>query len=118
MKLGFFTAILPECSFDEVADFAAANQFFCIEVACWPSGKAERKFAGVTHIDVANLTQSQADDLNGICAQRRISISALGFYPNPLDPDPTVSKQAVDHFKKVVAAAQNLGFKKPITLLG
>src|SRR5437016_23733 len=111
MKLGFFTTILPDLSFNEVVDFAAANQFSCLEGACWPAGKADRKFAGVTHIDVSNLTQSQADDLNAMCEQRRISISALGFYPNPLDPDPVVSKGAIEHFKKVVVAAQKLGLK-------
>jgi sugar phosphate isomerase/epimerase len=118
MKLGFFTAILPDLSFDEVLDFAANNNFSCLEVACWPAGKAERKFAGVTHIDVSNLTQSRADDLNGQCAARNISISALGYYPNPLDPDPAVSKKSVDHFKKVVLAAEKLGLKNANTFVG
>ena len=118
MKLGFFTAILPDLTFDEVLDFAAANSFSCLEVACWPAGKAERKFAGVTHIDVNDLTQARADDLNGQCVARNVSISALGFYPNPLDPEPTVSKSAVDHFKKVIVAAQKLGLKNANTFVG
>jgi sugar phosphate isomerase/epimerase len=63
-------------------------------------------FAGVTHIDVTGLTQAQADDINGLCASRKVSLSALGFYPNPLDPDPIVSKKAVEHFKKVIVAAK------------
>ena len=118
MKLGFFTAILPDRSFNEVLDFAGANHFSCLEVACWPSGKAERKFAGVTHIDAVNLTRTQADDLNALCVQRRVNISALGFYPNPLDPDPAVAKRAVDHFKKVIVAAQRLGLKNANTFVG
>jgi len=118
MKLGFFTAILPDRTFTEVVDFAAANHFSCLEVACWPAGKAERKFAGVTHIDVTSLTRTQADELNGLCVQRGVSIAALGFYPNPLDPDPEVSKHAVAHFKKVIAAAQRLGLKNANTFVG
>jgi sugar phosphate isomerase/epimerase len=118
MKLGFFTAILPDRSFIEVIDFAAANHFSCLEVACWPAGKAERKFAGVTHIDVTDLTRAQADDLNAQCVQRRVSISALGFYPNPLEPDPVVARQAVNHFKKVIVAAQKLGLKNANTFVG
>jgi sugar phosphate isomerase/epimerase len=118
MKLGFFTAILPDRSFTEVIDFAAANHFSCLEVACWPAGKADRKFAGVTHIDVTDLTRAQADDLNAQCVQRRVSISALGFYPNPLDPDPVVARQAVNHFKKVIVAAQKLGLKNANTFVG
>ncbi len=118
MTLGFFTAILPDLSFDEVLQFAAQNKFSCLEVACWPAGKAERKFAGVSHIDVTGLTQSQADDLNALCASRGVSISALGFYPNPLDPDPAVSKHAVEHFKKIIVAAQKLGLQNANTFVG
>lgn len=118
MKLGFFTAILPDLSFDEILDFAAQNDFSCLEVACWPSGKAERKFAGVTHIDVTDFTQARADDLNARLANRQVSISALGYYPNPLDPDPATSKQAVDHFKKVIVAAQKLGLNNANTFVG
>jgi sugar phosphate isomerase/epimerase len=118
MKLGFFTAILPELTFDEVLDFAGSNDFSCVEVACWPSGKAERKFAGVTHIDVTDLTQAGADAINSTCAARNVSISALGFYPNPLDPDPAISRKAVDHFKRVIVAAQKLGIKNANTFVG
>jgi sugar phosphate isomerase/epimerase len=118
MKLGFFTAILPDLSFDEVLDFAGSNHFSCVEVACWPSGKAERKFAGITHIDVTDLTQAGADAINSACGARNVSISALGFYPNPLDPDPAISRKAVDHFKRVIVAAQKLGIKNANTFVG
>ena len=118
MKLGFFTAILPDLSFEQVLAFAAENNFSCLEVACWPSGKAERKFAGVTHIDVANFSQAQADDVNAQCQNHRIIISGLGYYPNPLDPDPAVSKNAVDHFKKVIVAAERLGLHNANTFVG
>jgi sugar phosphate isomerase/epimerase len=118
MKLGFFTAILPDLTFEQVLRFAAENGFSCVEVACWPAGKAERKFAGITHIDVAGFTQAQADDINALCAQRGVAISALGYYPNPLDPDPVVSKKAVDHFKQVILAAEKLGLKNANTFVG
>ncbi|HTL58791.1 MAG TPA: sugar phosphate isomerase/epimerase [Candidatus Limnocylindrales bacterium] len=118
MKLGFFTAILPDLSFEQVLAFAAENNFSCLEVACWPSGKAERKFAGVTHIDVADFSQAQADDVNAQCQKHRIIISGLGYYPNPLDPDPAVSKNAVDHFKKVIVAAERLGLHNANTFVG
>ena len=118
MKLGFFTAILPDLSLEKVIEFAAHNRFTCLEVACWPTGRAERKFAGVTHIDVNGFTKTQADDINGLCSRHEISISALGYYPNPLDPDPTISKRAVDHFKSVILAAENLGWKNANTFVG
>jgi sugar phosphate isomerase/epimerase len=118
MKLGFFTAILPDLSFDQVLDFAAAQRFRCLEIACWPAGRAERKFAGVTHIVVDGLTRMQADDINGRCARRAVAISALGYYPNPLDPDPVASKKAVEHLKRVILAAGKLGLKNVNTFVG
>ena len=118
MKLGFFSAILPELSFDQLLDFAGHHHFSCLEIACWPSGKVDRKFAGVTHIDVTSLGQAKADELKALCASRGISISGLGYYPNPLDPDPTVSKNAIDHFKKVILAARKLGLQNANTFVG
>ncbi len=118
MKLGFFTAILPDLSLERVVEFAARNHFACLEVACWPAGKAERKFAGVTHIDVQGFTKTRADEVNALCARHGVSISALGYYPNPLDPDPTISKRAVDHFKAVILAAEKLGLKNANTFVG
>jgi len=118
MQLGFFTAILPDLSFEQVLEFSARHQFACLEVACWPVGKAERKFAGVTHIDVDNLTAARADDIRAQCAEHGVSISGLGYYPNPLDPDPAVSRRAVDHFKRVVRAAAKLGVGRANTFVG
>ena len=55
MQLGFVSAIFPELSLEEVFHFASEEGFGCVEVMCWPSGKADRRYAGVTHLDVANL---------------------------------------------------------------
>jgi len=118
MNLGFFTAILPDLPLKSVLEFAAANSFSCLEVACWPAGKAERKFAGVTHINVTGLSNTEADDIKGLCSDHGLTISALGYYPNPLDPDPNTSKKAVDHFKQVIRAAEKLGIKKANTFVG
>ena len=94
MKLGFVSAILPELNLDEVLAFAARDKFSCVEIMCWPVGKAERKYAGVTHLDVTTLTRTRADDVNALCTKHGVSISALGYYPNALDPNPAVSKAA------------------------
>jgi sugar phosphate isomerase/epimerase len=118
MKLGFFTAILPDLTFEQVLAFAAQNNFSCLEVACWPTGKAERKFAGVTHLNVSEFTKVQADDLNALCQRHGVSISALGYYPNPLDPDPEISKKSIEHFKKVILAAEKLGLRNANTFVG
>lgn len=118
MKLGFVSAILPELSLDRVLAFAAAERFACVEAMCWPVGKAERKFAGVTHIDVATLTRTAADDINALCARHKVSLSGLGYYPNPLDPDPATAKVAAQHLRKVIAAAPKLGLRNVNTFVG
>ncbi len=109
MQLGFVTAILPELSLEEVLRFARDEAFSCIEVMCWPVGKAERKFAGVTHLDVTRFTQAQAEDTLALSRQYGVALSALGYYPNPLDPDPARSKRIVAHLRRVILAAEKLG---------
>lgn len=118
MQLGFVSAILPELSLEQVLAFASAEGFGCVEMMCWPTGKAERKFAGVTHVDVDGLTRAQADDINGLCARHGVAISALGYYPNPLDPDPAVAGKAVAHLKKIIQGAEKLSLKTVNTFVG
>ncbi|PYI84152.1 MAG: AP endonuclease [Verrucomicrobia bacterium] len=118
MKLGFVSAILPELPLEQVLAFARDEGFGCVEAMCWPVGKAERKFAGVTHVNVIGFTQSQADDVNALCGKYGVSLSGLGYYPNPLDPDPAVAKHCVEHFKKVIVAAEKLGLKNVNTFVG
>lgn len=118
MKLGFVSAILPDLSLSDVLTFAAAEGYACVEAMCWPAGRAERRFAGVTHIEVDGLTQAGADDINALCADRGVALSALGYYPNPLDPDPEAAGRCQDHLRKVIAAASLLGLETVNTFAG
>lgn len=118
MKLGFVSAILPELSLEQVLAFARDEQFSTVEIMAWPVGRAERRYAGVTHVDVTTLTPTRADDLNDLCGTYGVSMSALGFYPNTLDPDPDVSKAAVDHLKKAMKGAAMLGLKLVTSFVG
>ena len=118
MKLGFVTAILPEFSLDELLAFARAEDYDNIEVMCWPVGPAERRFAGVTHIDVVGFTQAKADDVNALCQKHGVGISALGYYPNPLSGDAAESSQAIAHLYKVIDAAKLLGLDVVNTFIG
>ena len=63
LTLGFVSAILPDLNLEEVLAFAASNGFSCVELMCWPQGKAERRYAGITHIDVVGFTKSLAIEL-------------------------------------------------------
>jgi sugar phosphate isomerase/epimerase len=85
---------------------------------CWPVGRAERKYAGVTHVDVAEFTQARADDVNALAQKHGVAISGLGFYPNALDPDPAVAGAAVAHIRRVIRAAELLGVRQFNTFVG
>ena len=111
MRLGFVTAILPELSLDEVLAFAAAEGFACVEAMCWPVGRAERKYAGVTHVDVTGFTPAKADAVLAACNRHGVGLSGLGYYPNALDPDPAVAGAAVSHLRQLIAAAPLLGLQ-------
>lgn len=118
MKLGFVSAILPDLSLTEVAQFAARHGFATVEVMCWPLGKAERRYAGVTHIDVANFTHDDAARVHDIMAAAGVTISALGYYPNPLVPDQAEGQVYIDHIKQVILAAELLGLEVINTFIG
>ena len=118
MKLGFVSAILPELSLEKVMDFAAAEGFQCVELMCWPKGKAERRYAGVTHIDVARFGDKEAQRVKTMCKEKGVAISGLGYYPNPLAPDQGEAKVYIEHIKKVITAAAKLGVNQMNTFIG
>ena len=118
MKLGFVSAILPELSLEEVLTFARQERFACVELMCWPYGKAERKYAGVTHLDVHGFSAAKADVVRELAGRNGVDISALGYYPNPLDPDVEASGVAISHLREVIEAAQLLGLSTVNTFAG
>jgi len=118
MKLGFVSAILPDLSLEEVADFAAAEGYECVELMCWPVGKAERRYAGVTHIDCARFAAADAARVNKTMAAKGVEISGLGYYPNALAPNPEEARVAVEHIKRVIVAARLLGVNRMNTFIG
>lgn len=118
MRLGFVSAILEDLELREVLEFASANDYECVEVMCWPKGKAERRYAGVTHIDVSDFDRQKADEVHALIAQTGVTISALGYYPNPLSADPEERQVAAGHIRKVIDAAALLGLDTVNTFIG
>jgi len=119
MKLGLLTAAFGMLSLDEVADWASANGFEALEIACWPAGEgAARRYSGVSHIDVASLDDARASEIVEGLARRGLTISALAYYPNPLSPDAEAREVAHDHLRQVIAAAPKLGVDTVGTFVG
>jgi sugar phosphate isomerase/epimerase len=118
MKLGFVSAILPDLSLREVAHFAGQAGFTCVELMCWPVSKAERRYAGVTHVDVTSFSRAHADDVAETLAAEGVELSGLGYYPNPLSPDRDEAQKCIKHLQKVIRAAPLLGCDRVNTFIG
>lgn len=118
MKLGLVSAILPDFTFEEVIDYAAEAGFGSVEICCWPVGKAVRRYAGVTHIDVDNIDDGKLEYYKNYAKASNVEISSLGYYPNPMDHDQEAAKVAQDHIKKLIGVSAEMGINMVTTFLG
>lgn len=118
MKLGIFSAIFDQSNFEEMIDIVAENGLECVEVACWPQGKAERRYAGVSHIDTKNLTPEKAQEILAYCEKKHVEISSLAYYPNPLDENLEKRQEAIDHLYTLIDASKLLGVDLVTTFIG
>lgn len=120
MKLGFVSAILDQSGYEEMMDIASDLGFQCVEVACWPQGKAERRYAGVSHIDVERVLEDDmyAAHILDYAAEKQVEISSLAFYPNTMDGDLEKRQAAVAHLKNLIRASKKLGIGLVTTFIG
>lgn len=120
MKIGLITSILDNMNYEQMMDMAADMGFACVEVACWPSGQAERRYAGVSHIDVDNVLEDDgyAEYILEYSREKGVEISALAFYPNTLDGDIEKRNANISHLKQVIRASAKLGVNLVTTFIG
>ena len=120
IKFGLLTAILDGWTYEEAVSIAAEMGFKCLEVACWPAGKAERRYAGVSHIDAERVLEDDdyARHVLDVAAEKGITISSLAFYPNTMDPDIEKRSAAIEHLKALIKASSKLGVNMVTTFVG
>lgn len=120
MKLGFVSAILDTWTYEEMMDFASEHDFTCVEVACWPKGKAERRYAGVSHIDVEQVLSDEeyVKHIIAYSKEKNVEISSLAFYPNTMDADIKKRTMAISHLKNVIRASAKLKIHMVTTFIG
>ncbi len=118
MKLGFVSAILAELSLEQVLSFAAEAGFSSVEVMCWPPGKADRRYSGVTHLDVSTFGPDDVQRVHELTARYGVAISGLGYYPNPLSADAVESEIAVAHLHRLIDASAALGINVVNSFIG
>ena len=119
-KFGLLTAILDGWSLEDAVKTASEMGFECLEVACWPKGGAERRYAGTSHIDAERLIVDEGyrRNVEDLFAKYHMSISSLAYYPNALDPDQEKSAACITHLKAVIAASHLLGVNLVTTFIG
>jgi sugar phosphate isomerase/epimerase len=116
VQLGFVSAILGDLSLEKTFQIAADEGFACVELMCWPPGKADRRYAGVTHLDVTQGADFAR--IRELVHKTGVAVSGLGYYPNPLHPDPEHRRRVIDHLHKVISAAPRVGVRIVNTFVG
>ena len=89
-------------------------------MACWPAGKAERRYAGVSHIDAERVLEDDAyaEYVKKYIADKGMHISSLAYYPNTMDPDLAKREAAIEHLKALIKASAKLGVNLVTTFIG
>jgi sugar phosphate isomerase/epimerase len=118
MQLGFVSAIVPDLTLEEVFALGKETGYTCVELMCWPVGKADRRYAGVTHIDVSNLKSADVPRILNLAQSHGMEISGLGYYPNLLTPDQEAGQVGALHLKRVISAAKALNLTHVSTFVG
>lgn len=120
MKLGFVSAILDQSNYEEMIDTASRLGFGCVEVACWPQGKVERRYAGVSHIDAERvlIDEEYAAYVVDYAKSKNVEISSLAYYPNTMDADLSKREDAIKHLKTLIRASKKLNVGMVTTFIG
>jgi sugar phosphate isomerase/epimerase len=119
MKLGLLTAPFPDLQLTEVAAWAATAGFEALEIACWPNAGGERRrYAGTAHLPVEAMSEMQASEIMGEIASKGLTVSALGYYPNPLHADAAHRDNVITHLKSVITSARLMGVGLVNTFVG
>jgi sugar phosphate isomerase/epimerase len=116
MKLGFLTVCLGNIPLEEKARWASENGFRTLEVACWPKDN-ERDYSA-NDIDVANLTEKEAEKIKAYFKKYNLDISSLAYYDNNLHNNPEKRAFINNHVKKCIDAAVMLETSMVGTFVG
>jgi sugar phosphate isomerase/epimerase len=119
MQLGLLTAPFPDTPLSQVADWAASAGFEALEIACWPkAGGEKRRYAGTAHLPVEDMTRARGSEIMAEIGSRGLSVSGLGYYPNPLHADAGHREAVIGHLKQVITAAGVMGVRVVNTFVG
>ena len=103
MKLGFYT------NYDEkTVEFAHKVGFRSMELSAWPDSS----------LNADKMTDRRIVEVKKNLKEHDIEVSALGYYPNFLDPDEEKAEEAVRYFHRVLELANRMGVDVVCTFAG
>ena len=103
MKLGFYT------NYDEkTVEFAHKVGFRSMELSAWPDSS----------LNADKVTDRRIKEVKKDLKDHDIEISALGYYPNYLDPNKVNAKEATRYFYKVMELASRMDVDVVCTFAG
>jgi sugar phosphate isomerase/epimerase len=103
MKLGFYT------NYDEkTVEFAHKVGFRSMELSAWPDSS----------LNADKVTDRRINEVKKNLKDHDIEISALGYYPNYLDPNKANAKEATRYFYKVMELASKMELDVVCTFAG
>lgn len=118
IQIGLLSAILGEMTFEDVISFASDCGFRGVEVCAWPRGASDRRYGGVTHIDLDDPLRGDLQNYVKVATQKGITLSSLAYYPNPLSGVLAEAELAQSHIKRLIHAAAELGIGMVTTFIG
>lgn len=114
MQIGFLTNALRQRALPEIIEWAGANGFASLELAAWPRNDNDTD----PSLDVVNLNQMRADELNASAREHNLTFSCITFCPNTLDRDPQKRAAHIQHLYRIMDAAHMLGINTISTFIG
>jgi len=113
MRLGAFTILFLDRSYEACVQSIAEAGCDCIEVGCGG-------FIYKTHCDPLELLADRGKlrEWRKVIDEAGLEISAFSCHANMLHPDPRISKQHIEDFHNAVRLAAEIGVDRVVTFAG
>ena len=109
IKLGLVTAILPDLSLKQIGEFGGEIGLEGVEVMTWPSDSPKtHKYCSLQHIDIDADISKTKDDL-AYLESKGVKVSSMAVYANKPNPLVEGGEPFINHIKKMIKLAPQLG---------
>ena len=120
MRLGFLTAPFAGHAADGGRRLGGGGRLRLARdrLLAAQTGGTARRYAGTCHIDVANLSEHQAQEIRSEIEGKGLAISASATTPTRSTPTRRSASAAISHIKAVIEACRKMGVPFMNTFMG